>query len=248
MNAHTTPPTLDAHPEKPLLYSSPLILDRRRRLLKEARQMIAESGIENFSVRELCLRAGVAQRTLYNAFSNKDRVIAIAIRQAFDDFNANVRHKTDRNTLEGVLDRTIAINRRNFRVRNYTKAVCAIYFGPATPRDVWETLQQMSLTRIHEWLSVLRANDELEAWVNIDHFADTMANVQYSTINDWCLERLSDDEYLPHLTESMLLLTVGAVKGQVRIDAERFLADLKRTGKVPVFPSASWAPSSVAEL
>ena len=237
------PATLDAHPEKPLLYSSPLILDRRRRLLKEARQMIAESGLENFSVRELCLRAGVAQRTLYNAFSNKDRVIAIAIRQAYDDFNANVRHKTDPNTIEGVLDRTIAINRRNFRVRNYTKAVCAIYFGPTTPRDVWETLQQMSLNRIHEWLSVMRSKDQLQSWVRIDHFADTMANVQYATINDWCLGRLSDDEYLPHLTESMLLLIVGAVQGEARVSAEQFLADLKRTGQVPRFPSASWVPS-----
>lgn len=237
---------LEAHPEKPLLYASPLILDRRRRLLKEARHMIAEGGLENFSVRELCLRAGVAQRTLYNAFSNKDRVIAIAIRQAFDDFNTNVRYKTDPHSIAGSLDRTIAINRRNFRVRNYTKAVCAIYFGPSTPRDVWETLQQMSLNPNHELLSSLRARDQLEPWVNIDHCADTMANVQYATINDWCLGRLSDTEYLPHLVESMLLLLVGAVRGAARVEAETFLADLKRTGEVPRFPSAAWVPPSGA--
>jgi AcrR family transcriptional regulator len=241
MAVNTKPSALDAHPDKPLLYSSPSILARRRRLLKEARQMIAEVGFENFSVRELCVRADVAHRTLYNAFHSKDRVIAIAIRQAFDDFNAHVRYKTDPDTIAGLLDRTIAINRRNFSVRNYTKAVCAIYFGPNTPLDVWETLRQMSLTREHEWLSRLQSNNQLQPWVNIDHFADAMANVQYSTINDWCLGRLPDEQYLQKLAESMLLLIVGAVQGTAQEEAQQFLIDLKRTGEVPIFPSAVWS-------
>jgi AcrR family transcriptional regulator len=232
---------LDPHPEKPLLYSSPLILERRRRLLREARHMIAEGGIEKFSVRKLCQQAEVAQRTLYNAFHNKDRVIALAIREAYDEFNQHVRYRTDTNTLSGVLDRTISINRRNFRVRNYTKAVVAIYFGPNTPKDVWETLRDMSVSSTHAWLTVMEARGELRPWVNATHFATTMANVQYSVINDWCLGRLSDDEYLPRLVESMLLLLIGAVQGNVRDEAERFLVDIRRTGDVPKFPNAAWA-------
>lgn len=239
-------PALDGHPDKPLLYFSPSILDRRRRILKEARKIIAEVGFENFSVRELCVRAGIAHRTLYNAFHSKDRVIAIAIRQAFDDFNVHVRHRTDQDTVAGLIDRTIAINRRNFGVRNYTKAVCAIYFGPNTPRDVWQTLQHMSLVRIHEWLDALRVKGQLQDWVNIDHLCDTMANVQYSTINDWCLGRITDDNYLQRLTENMLLLIIGALQGEARTDAEAFLFDMQRTGDVPKFPPATWAPAKVA--
>jgi AcrR family transcriptional regulator len=236
------PAPLDAHPDKPLLYSSPLILDRRRRLLREARHMIAERGIENFSVRQLCQRAEVAQRTLYNAFHNKDRVIAMAIREAYDEFNAYVRYRTDENTLSGVLDRTISINRRNFRVRNYTKAVTAIYFGPNTPRDVWETLRDMSVNSIREWLLVMQRRDELQPWVDTQHFATTMANLQYSVINDWCLGRLTDDEYLPRLAESMLLLLIGAVRGAVSAEAEVHLVQMRSTGALPVFPSAIYAP------
>ena len=247
MQANEKPAVLDAHPDKPLLYSSPLILDRRRRLLKEARHMIAEDGLENFSVRKLCIRAGVAQRTLYNAFHNKDRVIALAIREAYDEFNTHVKYKTDRNTLTGVLDRAISINRRNFRVRNYTRAVVAIYFGPGTSRDVWETLQDMSLNRILEWMNALGEQEALQPWVNIPHFAETMANVQYSVINDWCLGRISDAHYLQRLIEAMLLLIIGSVRGEVREEAETFLADLSRTGELPVFPNAIWVPPPRAE-
>ncbi len=204
--------------------------------------MIASDGYENFSVRKLCQRAEVAQRTLYNAFHNKDRVIALAIREAFDDFNNYVQYKTDPNSLSGVLDRTLGVNRQNFRVRNYTKAICTIYFSPGTSRDVWETLQDMSLSGIQQWMRVLRSKDQLQPWVNIDHFADAMANVQYATINDWCLGRLSDDEYLPGLTERMLLLIVGAVKDQMREESEKFLYDLRKSGELPHFPKAVWKP------
>jgi hypothetical protein len=185
---------------------------------------------------------------LYNAFHDKDRVIALAIRQAFDDFNNYVHYKTDPKTLSGVLDRTLGLNRQNFRVKNYTKAICKIYFSPNTSRDVWETLQDMSLSGIRQWLTILLASDQLQPWINIDHFAEAMANLQYATINDWCLGRLSDEQYLPALTERMLLLIVGAVKDRTRRESEQFLLNLNSTGELPRFPKAVWKPQLPRDL
>lgn len=227
---------LSPHPDKPLLYFSPMIIARRRRLLKETRHMIAEDGLEGFSVRKLCQRAGVAQRTLYNAFQNKDRLIAFAIREAFDEFSAYVRSGVDPASLGGLLTRVIAINRRNFRVRNYTKAVCAIYFAPGTPRDVWQTLQEMALGGNGDWMARNKAH--IHDWIDFDHFNHSLANVQYSTINDWCLARLADEEYLPRLAESMLLLIIGAVHGPLAEEAARYLEEIKRTGDVSSFAAS----------
>ena len=232
---------LEGHPDRPLLYSSPLILERRTRLLREVRRMIAESGLEGFSVRKLCERAEVAQRTLYNAFHSKDRVIAIAIREAYDDVQYKLRHQTDPVSLEGVLDRTIAINRRNFPVRNYTKAITSIYFGPTTPRDVWETLREMSVGAFYPWLLMLAEKGELQPWTPPQHLATAMANLQYAVIQDWCMGRITDDEYLPRLTEAMLLLIIGSVRGGTRDAAEKYLSTLKETGKVPEFPHPTLA-------
>ncbi|WBH17776.1 TetR/AcrR family transcriptional regulator [Sphingomonas radiodurans] len=226
---------LSPHPDKPLLYFSPMILARRRRLLKEARHMIAEGGLDGFSIRKLCQHAGVAQRTLYNAFQNKDRLIALAIREAFDEFQAYVLTGTDRESLQGWLSRTIAINRRNFRVRNYTKAVCAIYFAPTTPRDVWGTLQDMSLRGNGEWFAKRRA--DIHPWIDLDHFGHSMANVQYATINDWCLGRLTDEEYLPRLAENMLLLLIGVVHGTLAEEAAEYLTAIRNTGDVTAIVS-----------
>lgn len=221
---------LTPHPDKPLLYLSPMILARRRRLLKEARHMIAEEGLDGFSIRKLCQRAGVAQRTLYNAFQNKDRLIAFAIREAYDEYSAYVRSSTDYNSLAGLLTGVIAINRRNFRVRNYTKAVCALYFSPNTSRDVWETLQDMSLSGSRTWLNIHQGS--LQPWVDLEHLANAIANVLYATINDWALGRLSDAEYLPRMAENTLLLITGAAKDDLAKEAQRYLATIRQTGDV----------------
>ena len=110
------PDMLAPHPERQLVYSSPLIQERRKRILHEARKMIAERGIERFSIRELCRRADVAQRTLYNAFHSKDRVIALAIREAYEDVNNALRNSTSAETLDGIIDRLVAVSRRNMKV------------------------------------------------------------------------------------------------------------------------------------
>ena len=51
-------------PEKVLVYSSPAIHARRRRILEETRKLIAERGLIGFSMDEICKRADVSKRTL----------------------------------------------------------------------------------------------------------------------------------------------------------------------------------------
>src|SRR5438094_204527 len=75
-----------ARAAKPQTYSSPAIRARRRRILEETRRMIAEDGLLNFNMNELCKRAGVAKRTLYNAFQTREQLIAIAIAEYFQEY------------------------------------------------------------------------------------------------------------------------------------------------------------------
>ena len=55
--------------------SSPAMFDRRRRILCAVRDLIRERGLDGFNIRELCRRAEVAQRTVYNAFGSKENTI-----------------------------------------------------------------------------------------------------------------------------------------------------------------------------
>ena len=221
----------------PLVYSSPLIHERRRRILKETRKLISEKGLANFGIRELCARADVAQRTLYNAFSSKERVAALAIKEAFDELRQSTNYSTQAATIEGLIDRVITVNTRNLKAKNYALAVATIYFSPTTPQDVWEMLRKMGTAGITEVLENLAASRQLEEWVDIDEVAINFSNLSYAIINEWCLGRLTDRDYLRRLVDALLLLLLSATKGKARKTAERRLLDIRPSGALPVFPA-----------
>lgn len=233
---------LTAHPEKQLIYSSTSIHERRQRILHEARKLLAEGGLEKFSIRTLCKRAGVAQRTLYNAFHNRDRIMALAIREAYEDVNRYMRYRTSAETVEGIVDRLISVNARNLRARNYTRAVTAIYFSPVASRDIWVAMREMVDINLRQWLNRLVRDDLLQDWVRIDEFADEIANLEYATINDWALGRIPDEDYVRRLITGVLTHVVGSIKGEDREAALKILQDIRRTGQLPEFPKPVYAP------
>jgi AcrR family transcriptional regulator len=227
---------LAPHPEKQLVYSSTLIHERRQRILHETRKMIAEEGIEKFSIRTLCRRADVAHRTLYNAFHSKDRLIALAIRETYEGVNSYIRYRTSADTIEGIVDRLIAVNGRNLKARNYTRAVTAIYFSPNTSKDVWDALRDMVFLNLRQWLDRVARDGELQPWANVEDVAGNFANIEYAAINDWACGRIDDEDYLRHLITSMLTLAAGATRGETHAKANHMLEEIARTGAVPEFP------------
>lgn len=206
-----------------LSYTSQPIIERRRRLLRETRRMIARDGIENFSIRRLCKSANVAPKTLYNAFGFRERLIALAIREGFDVWVATAEFDSDPHSLVGLLDRTIALNRQNLRARNYAAAMSAIYFQPGIDQSVWEIMQDMTLSVIKPWMIELSGRDELREGFNVSHFAAAVAHLQFATIQDWANGRLGDEHYILRLVENTLLLIVGASRGETEAEASRFL-------------------------
>src|SRR3546814_16995010 len=65
-------------------YSSPVMQERRRRILAEARALLAEAGEPGFNIRELSRRAGVSSRTLSHAFGGRDGILRHAIAEPIE--------------------------------------------------------------------------------------------------------------------------------------------------------------------
>lgn len=227
------------HPTKQPVYSSASMHVRRQRMLEEARKIITEQGIEGFSVRELCIRAGVAQRTLYNAFHSRERLIAIAIREAYDEVVSRITYKTSPTTLAGIIDRILVVNTSNTRAKNknYIRAVAALYFSPQAQHDIWGTLQEMAFVNLRRWLATVEAEGLFEPWVNVGELAQTMVNHEYATIHDWALDRMTNEQYLRRIVLGILQLTYSSTRDPLRSEAGEMMRQIGQTGRLPVFPA-----------
>jgi AcrR family transcriptional regulator len=215
---------------KTLVYKSDTMFERRRRILSEARKLIAARGYEGFSVRELCARAGIAQKTLYNAFGNKDNVIALAIRQYMSDFNERTRFRFDAHTLEGWLERTINIHSRNVQVRRYTTAIMAVYNSPGAERPVREAIRDISIVNARPFVEALEASGELAPGVSAERFAHLWVTGTFAILYDWCLGDLPDDQLVDRISEAFLVLVYGCTVGDRQKAAQRWLDDLRAAG------------------
>lgn len=223
-------------PDKPQTYSSPAIRARRRRILDETRQLIAEQGLANFNMNELCKRAGVAKRTLYNAFQTREQMIAIAIGEYFQDYIDRIPYSAPAGTLQRNLERLVAVSRRNLRIRNYIRAIMSVFFSPEGESDIWLTMQGMATRPTLEWLQGLAAKRQLQPWIEPERLAADLVRLEYAVVNDWSLGRISDDELTRHLLLSYLTFTAGATKGAANAEIRDAIQLIQDKGVPQVRP------------
>jgi AcrR family transcriptional regulator len=216
--------------ERPQTYSSPAILDRRRRILEETRQVIAEQGVSGLSMNDIGHRAGVAKRTLYNAFQTRERMIAAAIQEYFDDYVGRISYSSEPGTLVHNLERITSVIQRNRKIPNYIRAIMALYFSPEADDDIWEAMHSLGTRHNREWIQNLANKRQLQPWIDIDTFADDLVRFEYATINEWARQRIADDAIILRLIISYLTLVLGAVKGAARKDVEALLNDVAERG------------------
>jgi AcrR family transcriptional regulator len=59
----------------------------KEKILKEALELIIKEGLEGFSLRKLGPRLGIAPKTIYNYFRNKDEIHLIILTRGFEELN-----------------------------------------------------------------------------------------------------------------------------------------------------------------
>jgi AcrR family transcriptional regulator len=65
-------------------YASARQLARQERILAAARALIAEKGYDGLTMRDLASASGVSDKTLYNLFTSKDRLVLSAVAELLD--------------------------------------------------------------------------------------------------------------------------------------------------------------------
>ena len=228
--------------ERQNVYASDAMAERRSRILSETRKLISDGGLDEFSIRTLCKRANVAPKTIYNVFHSKDRLIAIAIREAYEGVNRHIRYRTSPDTIEGIVDRLISVNTRNFKAKHYTRAVTSLYFSGNVTDDVWNSLRSMVFLNLHQWLDKVEADGDFQGWMNKDMAGGLFANLEYSVINDWAFDRLPDEEYIPTLILGVLSLASGMTRGATHEAILKMLQEIEETGELPVYQKPVFVP------
>jgi AcrR family transcriptional regulator len=214
--------------ENATIYKSATIMDRRRRILQATREMIAELGYDGVSVRELTARAGVAQRTLYNAFGSKENIVATAIAEYQKDFDDKAGYLNPPSTLRGRMEQLVKIHSRNLQIRPYTTATLAIYNSLSVDPTI--RLRMRKITHDHIWpfAQALAADRQLVDQISPDDFAERAISFGYATLTEWVRRTIPDENLVARMVETLLTTVIVCTRPEgVNIEAQRWLAALR---------------------
>jgi AcrR family transcriptional regulator len=210
-----------------LKYKSNTILERRRRILRETRNLIAETGYHAFNVRDLCARAGIAQKTLYNAFGSKENVVAAAVQQYIIEFEESATLQFPGGTLDGFLEGCVKIHSANMRVRSYTHAIVSIFNSLGPDNVIRRAIRDFSKTHNTGFIDELARLNCLAPGVTAERLSDMLTTSAFAITADWCQGEVPDDEFLDRACELMLTVVAGSTRGKISQQAKRWLEDLR---------------------
>ena len=213
-----------------LVYKSASIVERRRRILREARRMIVESGLAAFNVRDLCARAGIAQKTLYNAFGSKEAVVAMAIRQYLADFLGQMTLANDPQSVEGRLERFIKIHSRNIQIRPYTSAIMAVYNAQTAAPGVRSAIRELAEASIRPFAEAVARRRNFQPGLSVERYIEMSVTTQYAILTDWSVGEIADAELAERICEMFLVVLEGATRGVTRREAGAWLQALRNGG------------------
>jgi TetR/AcrR family transcriptional regulator, cholesterol catabolism regulator len=208
-------------------YNSTQILERRERILREARLMIAEVGHDNFSIRELARRAGVAQKTLYNAFDSKDGIVSSAIVQFAHELVATAGTDEANPSLAGTLQRMVHINTRLLNIRAYMVALISIHNSPSVSADLRLTVRVLARTPNLRFGALLHERKMLAPHITPEIFAERLASFVFAGQTDWSAGYVSDSGMIPWVCEGYLMGFCGLTIGEAKDEGQKWLETVR---------------------
>jgi AcrR family transcriptional regulator len=223
VDARMSRPDLELLALKNMVKSSPAMLDRRWRILSEARRIISADGPAGFNMRDLGKRADVSTKTLYNAFGSKETLIALAILSYFEKFMAHVHFEEPATTFEGALYRQTTSTLRDVEFPNYMRAIVELYFSATAHADICDVLTNIAVRSWIPWLNGLGADGQLGADVDVTALLVDMANIQYGRILEWCKGGIDDEAFVRNTLVGILPLLAGALSGDAADQANAAL-------------------------
>lgn len=227
-------------------YASEAMLERRRRILVEARALIIECGVAGLTLSELGQRAGVAKQTLYYAYGSKEAVVSAAILDYFEEYEARIPYRAAHGTIDRLIERLVGIGERNLGIPNYVAELIRIYYDGSP--DLWQAMFSLA-ARPHESVAeALYDTGRLQEGVVPSQLVEAMVGQTVQVSSSWLKGRIGDGELIDRLVLGVLELLAGVGTTAIRADIDRIIAEVRQHGARGYLASPTVRSTAAASL
>jgi AcrR family transcriptional regulator len=196
-------------------------LERRARILDAVRELVAERGWRDVTMRDLARRCRVSVPTLYNQFGGKDELLAAAALGHFGE----LLERTVREAGPGGWQRLLALVGRcaeNMTGQSaYHRSLLEAFAlaretGPVQDRFVADLTRALVAE-----LDAMRGKGELDEWIDADLLAGQITATCVSASARWARGGLGDAGLRAAMLHGASLLLLAGARGDARRGLEQ---------------------------
>jgi AcrR family transcriptional regulator len=213
-------------------YSSAIMLERRNRILHAARELLAE-GEANLTINRLCEQAGVAARTVYRAFGDREGVIHAVVADHMDAVCAYLAATPLKGDIESVFREYDWIEAELFRGPAFARVLVGFYFSHSPRPKALASLRSVALQRVTAWMNHADRNGYLAAGLDRDRIGLHQVDTEYVQFNKWATGQIPDSRVAAELKISFLMTAIVASTGRERERLTGLLTDSHERPDIP---------------
>lgn len=189
-------------------YASKRMLDRRRKVLAATRAVMAEFGLDGFTMRQIADRAGVATATLFNNFQSREALVSQAVLDAFSVSRED--GATDKPESFEALEAYVRWTAREIiALDRYVDAVVAAYFSRAVPNPIRDILKHEAEAPYIHFLGWLDGKDMLRPATDIEFVAHTISSHIFAQMHAWSIGEIANPDLSGALVEGVMSIVRG---------------------------------------
>lgn len=208
---------------------TPLQSARFDRILAATRRLMAEQGADGMTMRAIASMSRVSEGTLYNRFGSKDRLVAVAMVEYFEQaVQTHIEQQTRKAPVARIVHSVDVVVRSILEAPAFTRGLMSAFFKLGGDREM---PNQLAARVYASWMPLLlemQQRKQLHDWVSVPLLCEELCDREFGTVMKWAQGNLGNATFRDQLLYSLLSSLLGASKGR----QAREIADIQaRLGK-----------------
>lgn len=190
----------------------------RAKLLRTASDLIAEDGMEGFSIRKLAAKAEVAVGTIYNQFGGRAGVLAAMVAEGLETLASSLDDSIGDYPLDSIRSLFRTLLARYEEEESIWRPLFLALKSEPGDHGLGESGERL-LAFILSDLTAAKNAEMLVESIDIDLLANHLLRDQLGLITRWAFGAISTSEFQEHSRRSLELTLAGVLQDPYRLDA-----------------------------
>jgi AcrR family transcriptional regulator len=190
--------------------------ERRQRVVDCAHNILGEGNIPALTIERLSREAGVAPRTIYRLFGNKEGVVQATVEDRLSEVRRHLAERHADYTLEAVFAELDWMVSEMERDDEYARVVIGFYFSMEPREASIQELRSVAYNRFRNWLDCEIHAGNAEGRLDLERIAQEFVSKEFLVYQRWAVGKVDAEQCRLELHSNFLKTATLVLTGAAR--------------------------------